>query len=308
MRNPRHRLPLTALRTFEAAARLQSFKDAADELCVTPTTVSNQIRQLERDWGRLLFVRKTRQVVLTDTGRSLARVVGASFEAIRAEIEGQIAVTRKPVTLAVGPIFASRWLIPRLGRFRAAHPGIELILHHGPRITSAENMTTPVAIDWGHGDWTGLDAHHLFGIRYVPVLSPALAAARGGIARPGDLLRFPIIHQHDRTEWNAWAKLAGLRDLETAENAVIDDSNVVTEAAIDGQGVALGIFPFLDKDVAHGRLIRPFDIELEPTRSYHLLVRHGALKNAEIAALCEWLRAEGAASRFLHSKGGTGSR
>ncbi|MGI9356330.1 MAG: LysR substrate-binding domain-containing protein, partial [Rhizobiaceae bacterium] len=198
------------------------------------------------------------------------------------------------VTLAVGPIFASRWLIPRLARFRRSHPDIELILHHGARITSVENMTTPVAIDWGHGEWTGLQAQHLFNIRYVPVVSPALAEQRGGLRQPADLRRFPIIHQHDRTEWKAWAKLAGLTRFDSAEEIVIDDSNVVTGAAIDGQGVALGIFPFIDEEVASGRLLRPFDIELEPSRSYHLLSRPGAVKTPEIAALCNWLIEEGA--------------
>lgn len=113
MRLPQQCLPLTALRTFEAAARRMSFKDAAEELCVSPTTVSNQIRQLERDWGCLLFVRKTRQVVLTDAGRSLAWVLSRAFDDIRTEIESHVETPRKSVTLAVGPIFGSRWLIPR---------------------------------------------------------------------------------------------------------------------------------------------------------------------------------------------------
>lgn len=147
MRFPQQRLPLTALRTFEAAARRLSFKGAAEELCVSPTTVSNQIRQLERDWGCLLFLRKTRQVVLTDAGRSLAGVLSRAFDDIRTEIEGHIEVSRKAVTLAVGPIFGSRWLIPRLNRFRRQHPKIELVLHHSPRIISAEGMQTAIAVD-----------------------------------------------------------------------------------------------------------------------------------------------------------------
>ena len=140
----------------------------------------------------------------------------------------------------------------------------------------------------------GLETQHLFPIRYAPVLSPGLASEHGGISQPEDLQKFPIIHQHDRTEWNAWAKLAGLSELGTSEDTVIDDSNVVTQAALDGQGVALGIFPFLDTDVEDGRLLRPFEIELEPTRSYHLLNRPGARKTPEIASLCDWLIEESA--------------
>ena len=295
----RQRLPLNALRTFEAAARLQSFKEAAEELCVSPTTVSNQIRQLEKDWGCLLFLRKTRQIVLTDTGLSLSRVVRQSFDAISDEIEAHIAVSKKPVTLAVGPIFGARWLIPRLSLFRNRYPGIELILHHGPRITSATNMTTAVAVDWGYGDWAGLDAVRLFDIRYVPVVSPALLRDRGKLCSLEDLTRFPILHQHDRSEWTAWLELAGLPKLTFAEETVIEDSNVVTQAAIDGQGVALGIFPFVEKEVDSGVLLRPFEVELAPARSFFLLTRPDAQKSREISAVCDWLRREAEAYESL---------
>jgi LysR family glycine cleavage system transcriptional activator len=297
MKNKYQRLPLTALRTFEAAARLQSFKQAAQELNVTPATVSNQIRRLEQDWDCPLFVRKTRQLVLTDTGRSLARVVSRAFEDIKTEIDAQVTRVRKTVTLAVGPIFASRWLIPRLNRFRSLHPHIELLLHHGPRITAAANMHTDIAVDWGEGGWSGLDAVHLFNVCYRPILSPLLARQLGPISKPADLARFTILHQHDRSEWRAWLKLAGVPDLELAEETVIDDSNVIVQAAIDGQGVALGTFPFLQSEVDNGRLVCPLQITLKPKRSYHLLARAGVGKSAEVEAVFTWLQKEAAASR-----------
>ncbi len=291
------RLPLNALRTFEAAARLQSFKQAAQELNVTPATVSNQIRQLERDWDCLLFVRKTRQVVLTEVGRSLARTVRRAFGDIRSEIEAQVTRAKKNVTLAVGPIFASRWLIPRLNRFRRQQPDIELVLHHGPRITGAENMNTDVAVDWGTGDWSGLESTHLLNIHYVPVLSPALAKEKGGIEKPTDLVRCTILHQFDRSEWDAWLQLAGVPNLDFADETVIVDSNVIVQAAIDGQGVALGTFPFIQAELDNGRLICPLDIALEPTRSYHLLARAGVRENAEVEAVCNWLENEANSTR-----------
>jgi len=297
MKNKYQRLPLTALRTFEAAARLQSFKQAAQELNVTPATVSNQIRRLERDWNCLLFVRKTRQLVLTDTGRTLARVVGRAFEDIRREIEARVTQSKKTVTLAVGPIFAARWLIPRLERLRRQHPNIELLLQHGPRITAAANLRTDIAVDWGEGGWSGLDAEPLFEIRYRPVLSPLLAQRLGGIAAPADLARFTILHQHDRSEWRVWLQLAGVDGLELPEESVIDDSNVVVQAALDGQGVALGTFPFLQPEVDSGRLLCPLPITLKPRRSYHLLTRAGAGRAPEVDAVCGWLQNEAAASR-----------
>ena len=145
------KLPLTALRTFEVAARRLSFKDAAEELCVSATTVSNQIRQLESDWGCKLFIRKTRALVLTDEGRSLSSVVTRAFNDIRSEVDRHHLPSRKVVSLAVGPIFGSRWLVPRLGKFRDAHRNIDLVLRDSPRITDAKMMTSHLAVDWGMG-------------------------------------------------------------------------------------------------------------------------------------------------------------
>lgn len=296
MRRRRQRLPLTALRTFEAAARRLSFKDAAEELCVSPTTVSNQIRQLEKDWACRLFVRKTRRVVLTDAGRSLSEVLARAFDDIRTEIEAHVASRKKTVTIAVGPIFGSRWLIPRLDRLRQRHPEIELIVHHGPRITCAEDMHAAVAVDWGSGGWAGLDATHLLDIVYAPVASPHLVQARGGLKQPEDLARYPVIHQQDWTEWNAWKKLAGVAGLRFAAETVIVDSNVVTQAAIDGQGVALGIFPFIQSEIEQGRLVRPFATDLRPRRAFHLLTRGGVRAAPEVDAVCDWLKEEAARS------------
>lgn len=288
------RLPLTALRSFEAAARLLSFKAAAEELRVTPTSVSNQIRQLEFDWGCKLFVRQTRKVFLTDAGRSLSRVVSRAFDDIRAEVATHIASDRKTVTLAVGPIFGSRWLIPRLSRFYRQNPTIELMLHNSPRITSAEQLMSTVGVDWGMGEWTGLDAKRLFEILYLPALSPALLKERGGLKHPADLARYPIIHQWDREEWNAWLRLVGQSDLKFAQETTMRDSNLVLQAALDGHGVMLGTFPFLRPEVETGRLVCPFDTELYPTRAYHLIYRPGARALPEVDAVCAWIESEAA--------------
>ena len=142
-------LPLTALRTFESAARNLSFKRAADELCVSPTTVSNQIRWLERKWRCQLFIRKTRAVDLTEKGKSLSDVLSRAFGDILNEVETEILDAQKTVTLAVGPIFGTRWLGPKLSQFRKEHPDIQLVISHGSRITSEQDVTTDIVVDWG---------------------------------------------------------------------------------------------------------------------------------------------------------------
>jgi len=296
MRRTPRKLPLTALRTFEVAARRLSFKDAADELCVSATTVSNQIRELERDWRCKLFIRKTRAVVLTDEGRSLSRVLTKAFDDIRAEVEAFGQSTRKTVTLAVGPIFGTRWLVPRLAQFRSDLPNIELILHESPRITDAVMMGTHLAVDWGEGSWSGLQNYHLMDITYAPVLSKALMAERGGLKSPKNLARYSIIHQRDRSEWAAWLALAGCAGLTLKEEITITDTNMVMQAAIEGQGVSLGIFPFVDQELKAGKLVKPFDIELKPTRSFYLLAKPSSERTPEGASVIRWLLDQAGAS------------
>ncbi|MDC0639962.1 LysR substrate-binding domain-containing protein [Planktomarina temperata] len=296
MRRTPRKLPLTALRTFEVAARRLSFKDAADELCVSATTVSNQIRELERDWRCKLFIRKTRAVVLTDEGRSLSRVLTKAFDDIRAEVEAFGQSTRKTVTLAVGPIFGTRWLVPRLAQFRSDLPNIELILHESPRITDAVMMGTHLAVDWGEGSWSGLQNYHLMDITYAPVLSKALMAERGGLKSPKNLARYSIIHQRDRSEWAAWLALAGCAGLTLKEEITITDTNMVMQAAIEGQGVSLGIFPFVDQELKAGKLVKPFDIELKPTRSFYLLAKPSSERTPEVASVIRWLLDQAGAS------------
>lgn len=289
-------LPLTALRTFEVAARRLSFKDAADELCVSATTVSNQIRQLEADWKCKLFIRKTRAVVLTDEGRSLSQVVTRAFDDIRAEVEVHMNPGRKSVTLAVGPIFGSRWLVPRLEQFRKDHPKIDLVLHDSPRITDAAMMTSHLAVDWGTGDWSGLNSQKLLDITYSPVVRADLVDACGGLNHPADIARFPLIHQRDKSEWAAWFKLASVDDFEPVSETIIRDSNMVLQAALDGQGVSLGVFPFVREDVEAERLVKPFDADLTPERSFYLLSRPSSARTREVSVVQDWLLKEAANS------------
>ncbi|WP_371228037.1 LysR substrate-binding domain-containing protein [Roseovarius sp. 2305UL8-3] len=290
-RNAR-RLPLTALRTFEAAARHLSFKDAAAELCVSATTVSNQIRQLEKDWGCKLFNRHTRAVSLTERGSSLAGVLTSAFDQIQAEVENHIVVPRKTVSIAVGPIFGSRWLGQRLTQFSKEHPKIDLVVHHGSRITDSNQMQSDLAVDWGVGEWRGLEATRLVEARYSPIISPDLARETGPLTDPRQLAGLTIIHQHDRSEWENWFALADCPDLKLESEVTIVDSNMVQRAVKDGQGVALGVFPFMDRDVAQGQLIKPFDIDLLPTRAFHLLEQHEARRSSAIRTVCEWIEAE----------------
>ena len=293
------RLPLNALRSFEAAARLLSFKAAAEELRVTPASVSNQIRQLERDWNCPLFVRKTRQIALTDAGRALAQSCQRAFADLQAQIAIIAPAQRKRVSLAVGPLFGSRFLIPRLASFRAAHPDIELALHQGQHITQAQQLDTDVAIDWGQGgpsEWPGLDAQRLLEVAYVPVLSPALLRQGGPLPTVADLAKLPIVHQQNKDDWHAWFALNGHPNPSLAQETVMADSNMAMQAAVDGHGVALGALAMVQGDLDAGRLVCPFATPLRPAQAYFLISHSGARKAPAVRALCDWLLSQAAAA------------
>ena len=287
------RLPLTALRTFEAAARLLSFKDAADELCVSATTVSNQIRHLEQSWQTKLFIRHTRAVSLTTQGCALSQVVTRAFGEIRTEIQSNILNAGTKVTLAVGPMFGSHWLIPRLALFRAAHPEIDLVVTHGSRLVDSEEMRSDIMVDWGSGHWPGLKAHRLLDIVYAPVASPDLIRRSKAIGLDlyefTDLVQGPILHQHDRLDWSDWCAVAGLGPVVFDSETVIADSSFVLQAALDAQGIALGIFPLMQGEIDDGRLVRLTDIDLAPQRSFYLLSRSGKAEISLVCIVCDWL-------------------
>lgn len=292
----RTRLPLTALRAFDAAARHLSFKAAAEELGVTPASISNQIRQLERDWSCRLFVRLTRRVELTPDGLALAQVVGPSLDGLQAGLAGLPFVARsggalpqRQITLAVGPLFGTRWLTPRLGHWYTQHPHTALVLRHGEPITRAQQLSSVGAIDWGMGDWPELDALRLFDCWFAPVASPALLAARGGLATPADLARYPLLHQLDRQDWTHWLTHAGVPNLRPLHDTVMADANMAMQAAIDGQGVALGVFPLVQADVDAGRLVCPFALRVASPATYYLLTSPAARGEAQVQMLRSWM-------------------
>lgn len=288
------RLPLTALRTLEAAIHLSSFKLAAEELCVTPTTVSNQIRQLETDLGYLLFVRKTRQVIPTEEGKALGHSVSGAFDSIRGTLASneKNRNRRRRVVLCAGSFFASRWLSTRLIRFREAHPDIDLQVRSAATVGDLDSLGADMAVDWGSGTWLGLTAENLMNITYTPVASPELIARHGPYNAVRDLSRFPALHQRDKSEWQEWLKIAGEPGLMFSDDIIIDDYNVVMQAALESQGVALTILQYIEPEIQSGRLICLSNTTLQPDRSYFLLTRRTPNLSPEAAIVRTWLKSE----------------
>lgn len=290
--SPRRLPSLSALRAFEAAARHQSAKRAAQELSVTPTAISHQLRQLE-DWlGTPLFVRKPRQLVLTPQGRELLTVLSESLDAIADTVMRlRTAPIRETITLSATPAVASRWLLPRVCILRDAHPRLDLRVHVSHEPVALDGITADVAIRYGSGDWPGLIAEKLFDNIFVPACSPTLGL-RGRADLPGNTL----IHCDQRTgsslplDWATWQKRAKVPGLDAGAGLMFSDETLAIAAALDGQGVALMSRALVDDELRSGRLVQPFGPDLEG-QPFHLVYPQNKARDPRIAAVREWVMA-----------------
>lgn len=282
--------PLSALRAFEAAARHASFKAAADELAVTPTAVSHQLRRLEAYLGRRLLDRSPQHVRLTADGHVLFDAATAGFAVMAAAVTK----LRRPVaprllTLSATAAFLAAWLVPRLTELRRLLPSVELRLHASDEPVDLVPGAVDIAIRYGDGPYPGLNANVLRHDRFAPVCHPALAP------RCLDNLRqVPLLHVEGRRvsrltpDWERWRTVVGPADLATAAGARFNDVGLAMQAAIAGQGVAILSLALVQDARASGLLVQPFEAMLEGA-AYHFLAAPGIAHRPEVAALREWL-------------------
>ncbi|WP_311240542.1 MULTISPECIES: LysR family transcriptional regulator AmpR [unclassified Xanthomonas] len=285
---PRPRLPLNALRAFEAAARHQNLTRAAGELCVSQAALSHQIKALEQQLGTSLFHRLPRGVALTDEGAALAPVLGEAFDRIAATLE-RFADGRYREVLSVGVVgtFATGWLLPRLPAFHAAHPDIELRLStHNNRVDLA-GEGLDLAIRFGDGDWQGQIAQALMEAPFAPVCAPSMARC---LRTPADLAQLPLLRSYRLDEWPQWFRAAGVADV-PARGAMFDSSLTLASAAAAGSGVALLPLPMFRQDLDAGRLVCPFPIQIDAGRYWLTRLRSRPESDAD-ARLRDWLMAE----------------
>ncbi|MEE8188517.1 MAG: transcriptional regulator GcvA [Kiloniellales bacterium] len=285
--------PLNALRAFEAGARHLSFTKAAEELFVTQAAVSHQVKALEEDLGVSLFRRMTRKLALTEEGRALLPVAGEALDAIAEAAEalrGQGG--GRGLTLSLAPTFGVKWLAQRLGRFWALHPEIELRLHHSIQLVDFARDEVDAAVRWGGGVWPGVEAVYLMRAGLVPVCSPALLAEPHPLKEPADLRHHSLLHARDYIEWAQWLALAGAQEVDARRGPMIDDPSVVHQAAIDGQGVALGLASLIRKDLEAGLLVQPFDIDLDADNAYYLVAPPRNFEKPNVQAFRDFLLAE----------------
>src|SRR5947209_987635 len=260
------RLPsLNGLRAFEAAARHLSFTRAADELNVTQTAISHQIRRLEEQLGIPLFVRRNRALALTREAEAYLPAVRTAFDDLRQAT----ARLRRPASdglLVVSTMasLAAKWLVTRVAGFQEAHPGIEVRISTSPHLVDFDREAVDMAVRYGHGKWPGLRADWLMAEDIFPVCSPKLLRGEHPLRGPQDLEHHTLLHATvSREDWQLWLTAAGLPvSLAKRRGLNFDQSFMAIQAAVEGLGVALGRTRFVEADIAAGRLLVPFDVVL----------------------------------------------
>jgi DNA-binding transcriptional LysR family regulator len=295
---PRARLPsLDLLRGFEAAARHLSFTRAAEEMFLTQSALSRQVIALEGQLGTALFERRHRELRLTAAGQALQVTTKGVLEQI------EHAVTRirrdeaaQPLTVSSNVPFASLWLVPRLSRFRARHPAVDVFISADNRIIDLEREQIARAVRYCSEAMAPHGSPRLFGERLLPVCAPALARdPKRPLKRPEDLARHVLLHIDDDRgrfawlNWSAWLAAIGIHDLKPAGSLRFSHFDQVMQAALDGQGVALGRVPLINSLLQQRRLVAPFRDKYATTRAYFIVRSAQAANRPGAQAFIDWL-------------------
>lgn len=288
--------PLAAVRVFEAAARHLSFTRAAEELGMTQAAVSYQIRLLEDRLGVPLFLRKPRQLQLTEAGEHLAPQLRQAFDLLRDAFDSFDADGPARLSISTTQTFAAQWLAPRLGRFTQRNPNIDVQLQTESRLVDFAREDIDVAIRQGKAPWHGLVATHLFDITFAPMLSPQLAASVGGITKPADLLALPLLDPRDPW-WRIWfeANDLPLVALERQATPTLNSQVLNAAAAMGGQGVALLTPAYFIEEVADGRLLQPFDTAIAEGSAFWFVSPQSRRNAPKTRRFRDWLMTELAA-------------
>lgn len=302
------------MRAFVAAARHLSFATAAKELHVTPAAISHQLKSLEEHLGRSLFRRLARGLELTRAGQSLYPKLHAGFDLLGEALE-EMRASEEPGTLSVSaaPSFATRWLAPRLHRFVAAHPELDVTINASTRLIDPKKDAieagdalagspmddADIVVRFGTGAYPGYRVDQLVSVSVTPMCSPRLAAGEQPLRSNADLRRHVLIHDNvsfddGRDLWDAWLEAAGVDGVDTSGGLRFSHAMLALDAAADGMGVALGMPVLAGADLAAGRLVAPLKLSLPLQFAYYIVSDETASARSDVAAFRNWLLAEAA--------------
>ncbi|MDG3579910.1 LysR substrate-binding domain-containing protein [Rhizobium sp. YJ-22] len=288
------RIPSTqALRALESFARHGSVWKAADELNLTRSAVSHQLRLLERDLGFQLLNRIGTRVELTEQGmgyaldvrRALSTIAGSAARHSTRGIAGRVHVSSSPG-------FAASWLCPQIGLFQDAHPDVRLSITTPGRLDDVSNPDVDVFIAFGNGHWPDMLVEQLVDVEFTPLCSPVLVNKGAAMLEPADVLKLRLLHLVDYTDWETWFRNAGLDPKLAQTGVVLSDMNLVYSASVAAQGVAMGDEFISRQAMEMGHLVRLFDVGIRPASTYYLVVSEGRARNEAVAAFCTWLKHE----------------
>ncbi len=288
------RLPsLNAMRAFEAAARHLSFSRAADELHVTKAAISHQIKALEEDLGLPLFRRLNRALMLTDAGQTLypamTEALGLMSAAVaRLKKQDETGV----LTVTTLDSVAAIWLVPRLGRFRRSHPEIDVRITTSDESVDFARVNVDLAIRYGSGHWPGVHTERLMTEELFPVCAPSLLGAGPPLKTPSDLKHHTLLHDYGIVGWRMWLMAIGETTIDVERGPQYQHSNLVLQAAAQGDGIALARSVLAEDALAAGRLVKPFDISVPADYAYYLVCPTDHLKRPKVEAFRDWLLAE----------------
>lgn len=293
--------PLNALRAFEAAARHLSLTKAAAELHVTPGAISQQVKTLEDYLGVQLFRRLNKALLLTEAGQASLPALRDAFDRLAQAVETLRARdAEQPLTVSVAPSFGAKWLVPRLDRFREAHPGINVRIDASNRLVDLVREGVDIGIRYGMGNYPGMRVDPLLSEEVFPVCAPRLLKGPHPLAVPADLRWHTLLHIdwvsgfETWPDWRMWLLSAGVSDIDPTHGPRFSHASMAIQAAIEGHGVTLGGSVLVEDDLAAGRLVKPFQVSCPVAFRYYLASPAAMANHPRVAAFREWIIAEAA--------------
>jgi LysR family glycine cleavage system transcriptional activator len=290
---------LDLLTGFEAAARHLSFTKAGEELFLTQSAVSRQIKDLEEQLGVPLFHRRHRALALTDAGQQFYAAAAQVITTMRSATERLRSQSgrKRPLSVTTTHSFAALWLIPRLAGFTRTHPGVDVRITADTRVQDLERDGLDLAIRHGPPSLAGPNAVRLFGERVFPVCSPKLLKTNP-LREPADLKNHTLLQyddpdaRHPWLHWKTWLEVAGIPDLRPAGTLSLSGFEQIIPAALAGHGVALGRSPLVKDLLAEKKLVAPFKTTADPARAYFVIASRAAASRPEVHEFIEWLKGE----------------
>jgi DNA-binding transcriptional LysR family regulator len=285
-----NRIHLNGLRALESCGRLGSLKEAAAELGVTVGAVSQQIIRAEEQLGRTVFDRTARGLRPTRFGADFLQRLTAGFSTLEQAVASAAEHPDNVLTISVAPVFASKYLVPRLGRYTAAHPGMQLRLDASTGLVDPATSDIDIAIRVGPGGWQGVNEEHILEQEVFPVCAPDIAAQ---LRNPADLLNVPVVSDaNSNLRWQTWLDRYGLSENDMTPGSSYTDASLALDAVIAGQGVMLAWQTLAEYPLRVGTVVAPFTHRARTGLSYWLITARSRREDERVRGFKEWIRAE----------------